>query len=255
MNAPVIGEDGGEGTSASVPVAGGTLPLQIPPYPPSLPGFPSGQVPSALPGFQFAQQPQPQMGQLLNFWQSQLEEIQNLGPEDWKLHQLPLARIKKIMKSDEDVRMISAEAPVLFSKACEMFILELTLRAWFQSEANKRRTLQRSDIAAAITSTDVFDFLVDIVPRDGGREELDAGRLTVPHPLAGMYPYFPPTGAYRPVGVPGREGNMQGAAGFPVPLDPQLYQWQWAQQATQSGAQGQSALLLPQTRGEDPNNK
>ena len=27
------------------------------------------------------------------------------------------------MKSDEDVRMISAEAPVLFAKACEMFIL------------------------------------------------------------------------------------------------------------------------------------
>jgi Histone-like transcription factor (CBF/NF-Y) and archaeal histone len=32
------------------------------------------------------------------------------------------------MKSDEDVRMISAEAPVLFAKACEMFILELTHR-------------------------------------------------------------------------------------------------------------------------------
>jgi hypothetical protein len=33
------------------------------------------------------------------------------------------------MKSDEDVRMISAEAPVLFAKACELFILELTLKA------------------------------------------------------------------------------------------------------------------------------
>jgi hypothetical protein len=48
---------------------------------------------------------------------------------DFKNHNdLPLARIKRIMKSDEDVRMISAEAPVLFAKACEMFILELTLR-------------------------------------------------------------------------------------------------------------------------------
>lgn len=41
---------------------------------------------------------------------------------------LPLARIKRIMKSDEDVRMISAEAPVLFAKACELFILDLTMR-------------------------------------------------------------------------------------------------------------------------------
>ena len=41
-----------------------------------------------------------------------------------------------------------------------MFILELTLRSWSHSEENKRRTLQRNDIAAAITRTDVFDFLV-----------------------------------------------------------------------------------------------
>ena len=32
------------------------------------------------------------------------------------LTELPLARLKRIMKSDEDVRMISAEAPVLFAK-------------------------------------------------------------------------------------------------------------------------------------------
>lgn len=41
---------------------------------------------------------------------------------------LPIARIKRIMKSDEDVRMISAEAPVLFAKACELFILDMTMR-------------------------------------------------------------------------------------------------------------------------------
>jgi hypothetical protein len=38
--------------------------------------------------------------------------------------------------------MISAEAPVLFAKACEMFIHELTLRAWIHTDENKRRTLQ-----------------------------------------------------------------------------------------------------------------
>lgn len=64
------------------------------------------------------------------------------------------------------LQMIAAEAPVLFSKACEMFILELTLRSWIHTEENKRRTLQRNDIAGAITRGDIFDFLVDIVPRD-----------------------------------------------------------------------------------------
>jgi len=40
--------------------------------------------------------------------------------------------------------MISAEAPVLFAKAAEIFITELTLRAWIHAEDNKRRTLQVS---------------------------------------------------------------------------------------------------------------
>lgn len=38
--------------------------------------------------------------------------------------------------------MISAEAPLLFAKAAEIFIHELTLRAWIHTEDNKRRTLQ-----------------------------------------------------------------------------------------------------------------
>ncbi|KAI8050228.1 histone-fold-containing protein [Syncephalis plumigaleata] len=62
--------------------------------------------------------------------------------------------------------MISAEAPILFAKACEIMIRELTMRAWIHAEENKRRTLQRSDIATAISKSDMFDFLIDIVPRD-----------------------------------------------------------------------------------------
>lgn len=61
---------------------------------------------------------------------------------DLKNQVLPLARIKKIMKLDEEVKMISAEAPMLFAKAAEIFIHELTLRAWVHTEDNKRRTLQ-----------------------------------------------------------------------------------------------------------------
>lgn len=35
-----------------------------------------------------------------------------------------------------------------------------------QTEESKRRTLQKSDVAAAISKNDMFDFLIDIVPRD-----------------------------------------------------------------------------------------
>ncbi|KAE8624477.1 hypothetical protein XENTR_v10005954 [Xenopus tropicalis] len=103
---------------------------------------------------------------LQSFWPRVMEEIRNLTVKDFRVQDLPLARIKKIMKLDEDVKMISAEAPVLFAKAAQIFITELTLRAWIHTEDNKRRTLQRNDIAMAITKFDQFDFLIDIVPRD-----------------------------------------------------------------------------------------
>lgn len=76
------------------------------------------------------------------------------------------------MKADPEVKMISAEAPILFAKGCDIFITELTMRAWIHAEENKRRTLQRSDIASALAKSDMFDFLIDIVPR----EEATAGR-------------------------------------------------------------------------------
>ncbi|XP_078537228.1 nuclear transcription factor Y subunit gamma isoform X2 [Lissotriton helveticus] len=100
------------------------------------------------------------------FWPRVMDEIRSLTVKDFRVQELPLARIKKIMKLDEDVKMISAEAPVLFAKAAQIFITELTLRAWIHTEDNKRRTLQRNDIAMAITKFDQFDFLIDIVPRD-----------------------------------------------------------------------------------------
>lgn len=79
-------------------------------------------------------------------------------------------------------------------QACEMFILELTLRAWNHSEENKRRTLQRNDIAAAITRTDIFDFLV----RHRASSTLctaaagSAGCIAVPRDFSTCRPYVLP---------------------------------------------------------------
>ncbi|CAK9175000.1 unnamed protein product [Ilex paraguariensis] len=150
------------------------------------------------------QQQQQQHQHLQVFWSNQMQEIEQTT--DFKNHSLPLARIKKIMKADEDVRMISAEAPVIFAKACEMFILELTLRSWIHTEENKRRTLQKNDIAAAIARTDVFDFLVDIIPRDELKEEgLGVTKATIP--LMGStadsvpYYYVPPQHHAGPTGL------------------------------------------------------
>ena len=76
-------------------------------------------------------------------------------------------------------------APILFCKACEsahtlpfftyspfnsrrcsVFIAEITARAFIIADSNKRRTLSRADIAKAVSKSDQFDFLIDILPRD-----------------------------------------------------------------------------------------
>lgn len=95
--------------------------------------------------------------------QAQKDEIKRLTPAEFKNHQLPLARVKKIMKTDEDVKMISSETPALFAKACELFIIEITRRSWVHTDENKRRTLQKSDVADSIQNTLIFDFLVDVI--------------------------------------------------------------------------------------------
>ncbi|OIW13561.1 hypothetical protein TanjilG_29302 [Lupinus angustifolius] len=164
------------------------------------------------------QQQQQLQQQLQQFWANQYQEIEQVT--DFKNHSLPLARIKKIMKADEDVRMISAEAPVIFARACEMFILELTLRSWNHTEENKRRTLQKNDIAAAITRTDIFDFLVDIVPREDLKDEVLASIPRGAMPVAGPadalpYMYMQPQHAPQ-AGAPGV------IMGKPV-MDPSMY--------------------------------
>jgi histone H3/H4 len=72
-------------------------------------------------------------------------------------------------------RMISVEAPVVFSRACELFVAELTRAAWAAKLDCKRRTVHRGDVAQAVRDTDLFDFLVDVVKKDGGDGDVGAG--------------------------------------------------------------------------------
>ena len=95
---------------------------------------------------------------------TECEEIEGSDNGILKNHPLPLTRIKKIMRADEDVRMISAEAPALLSRASELFIMEITRKAWGRSQAYHRRTLHRDDIGELVARTAMYDFLLDVVP-------------------------------------------------------------------------------------------
>ena len=40
------------------------------------------------------------------------------------------------------LQMIAGETPILFSKACELFMIELAYRSWVHTLESNRRTLQ-----------------------------------------------------------------------------------------------------------------
>lgn len=111
--------------------------------------------------------------QLTNILKNEKESLQQMKKvvvnkkseeyDPFRNSKLPLARIKKLMKMDDQLKMISAEAPILFSKICEVFIQEVTLRAWTIVDTHKRRTVQKQDILDALKKSNMYDFLIDLV--------------------------------------------------------------------------------------------
>lgn len=196
------------------------------------------------------------------------------------------------MKADPEVKMISAEAPILFAKGCDIFITELTMRAWIHAEENKRRTLQRSDIASALAKSDMFDFLIDIVPREDAtpqhkrRPEFTPGTYTVPDASASgtagqepqqqigaqpdqfasmehaqqlQQPYQQQTGMYPPP-APQQQHGQPGQSYGGQPQHPQAQQQQQQQQMfdpsmyANPGAYGMGGMQqMPQVSSIDEN--
>lgn len=56
-------------------------------------------------------------------------------------------------------QMVSADAPVLLSKASELFIMELTQISWLHAEEEQMQTVRRSDLGDAIRHKETFHFL------------------------------------------------------------------------------------------------
>ncbi|KAE8743231.1 hypothetical protein FOCC_FOCC011166 [Frankliniella occidentalis] len=76
-----------------------------------------------------------------------------------KLVKLPLSRIKSIIKMDPDVNLASQEAVFLIAKATELFIESLARESYTHTAQSKKKTVQRKDIDAAISSSDSLLFL------------------------------------------------------------------------------------------------
>ncbi|XP_055826062.1 nuclear transcription factor Y subunit C-1-like isoform X4 [Solanum dulcamara] len=91
---------------------------------------------------------------------------------------------------------------------------------------NKRRTLKKNDFTAAIRQTEIFDFLVDVVPRDEINEQANGfGPGMVGSSVSAVPNYYPL------MGQPAMPGVMIGRPAVPVVapsvyVQPSLQAWQ-----------------------------
>lgn len=76
-----------------------------------------------------------------------------------KMVQLPLGRVKHIMKMDPDTKMASQEAVFLIAKVTELFVESLAKESFSYTSQNKKKTLSKPDVDRAIDAVDCLAFL------------------------------------------------------------------------------------------------
>lgn len=92
-----------------------------------------------------------------------VQSMRKMNISQVKHHNFPLARIARIIKSDEDVKLLSKDYNALMGKCCQFFIEELMCCSWVHAEESRRVTLQKSDILEFIERTELLDFLWEIM--------------------------------------------------------------------------------------------
>ena len=79
-----------------------------------------------------------------------------------KLLQLPVSRIKTIMKSSPELGNVSPESYFLITRATELFVKYLAKQAY--ETADKSKTVEYKALSKLVSTDECLDFLEEIVP-------------------------------------------------------------------------------------------
>ncbi|XP_005178831.1 DNA polymerase epsilon subunit 4-like [Musca domestica] len=90
--------------------------------------------------------------------QSSKTKTTNVSSEA-RLFQLPLTRVRNIMKLDPDLHIASNEAVFLVTRATELFIQSLGVESYTFTAQAKKKTVQKRDVDLAIAAVDSLMFL------------------------------------------------------------------------------------------------
>eukprot|EP00271_Cylindrocystis_brebissonii_P012114 TRINITY_DN30213_c0_g1_i1.p2 TRINITY_DN30213_c0_g1~~TRINITY_DN30213_c0_g1_i1.p2 ORF type:complete len:106 (-),score=27.96 TRINITY_DN30213_c0_g1_i1:7-324(-) len=77
---------------------------------------------------------------------------------------LPVARVKRLVKAEGRVQYLTGEAAVAFTRAAELFLQSMAADASVRLNAANRSILHYRDVAAHVANVERLDFLLDIVP-------------------------------------------------------------------------------------------
>ncbi|KAG0134255.1 histone-fold-containing protein [Tuber indicum] len=79
---------------------------------------------------------------------------------------LPLSRVKKIIRLDDDVNGCSNNAAFLVTIAAEMFVQYLAEQGLKMTygDRKQRKTMQYKDLATAVARVENLEFLADVIP-------------------------------------------------------------------------------------------
>jgi len=87
----------------------------------------------------------------------------------------PVARIKRIMQADDDVGKVAQVTPVVVSKALELFMVSLVTKAAAEAKLRNSKRVSSIHLKQAITKTECFDFLNEIVSKVADAPEKNEG--------------------------------------------------------------------------------
>ncbi|WOO81510.1 Putative transcription factor [Vanrija pseudolonga] len=76
----------------------------------------------------------------------------------------PISRIKRIIKADKELDMMSAEATFLVAVATEYFIKHFMEEGYMKARLEKRRIVNYKDMANVVERSEEFEFLKDVIP-------------------------------------------------------------------------------------------
>ncbi|CAD6268042.1 unnamed protein product [Miscanthus lutarioriparius] len=100
------------------------------------------------------------------FWRKKQDEIEAI--EDFSKRVIPMTCLKKVLCAEKGKMMMTFDTPSFATKACEIFVQELSLRSWMCANSHHRDIILDSDIAEAIASMESYDFLNDVLCKHQG---------------------------------------------------------------------------------------